>query len=118
MPRYRPKIQTDPIITRNVKVWTSESVEELRGCFECTDWDVFVKSSDTVSEACDVVSSYISFCKELIIPQKKVKIFPNNKPWITKSLKATINKKKAAFQTGTKSDRKAIQKVLSKGRKK
>lgn len=102
------------MLTKCVKVWMPESVEELRGCFECTEWEVFLNACNTVSEATDVVSSYISFCEDLIIPQKKVKIFPNNKPWITKSLKATLNKKKIAFQTGNKTDRKSVQKVLVK----
>ena len=68
---------------------------------------------DSMNEAVDVVSSYISFCEDMVIPQKKLKVFPNNKPWITKDLKTTINKKKLAFQTGNKADRKSIQKTLT-----
>ena len=41
-----------------------------------------------------------------------VKIFPNNKPWITKALKKTINEKKIAFQS--KQDLKAVQERLKK----
>ena len=47
-----------------------------------------------------------------MIPTKMVKIYPNNKPWITKALKKTINEKKIAFQS--KQDRKAVQKRLNK----
>ena len=95
-------------------MWTYESVEELKGCFECTDWNVMLDSCDSVDEAVVVVSDYISFCEDIIIPQKKVKIFPNNKPWISKSLKTTINEKKIAFQTGDKNHRKTVQEKLRK----
>ena len=43
-----------------------------------------------------------------MIPTKMVRIFPNNKPWITEALKKKINEKKIAFQS--KQDRKAVQK--------
>ena len=58
IPAHRPKIQTDPIVKKNVKVWTPESEEQLRGCFECTEWSVLVDSCENVSEAADVVSLY------------------------------------------------------------
>ena len=61
IPAYRLKIQTDPIVKKNVKVWTPGSEEQLRGCFECTEWSVLVDSCENVSEAADVVSSSLLF---------------------------------------------------------
>ena len=52
-----------------------------------------------MNEATDVISSYINFCEDMLVPAKIVKIFPNNKPWVTKALKKTINEKKIAFQS-------------------
>ena len=46
------------------------------------------------------------------MPTKTVKIYPNNKPWISKSLKATLNEKKKAFQSGDKVERKRVQAKL------
>ena len=94
IPLYRPKIQTDPIVKKSVKVWTPESEEQLRGCFECTEWNVLVDSCENVSEAADVVSSYIGFCEDILISTKTVKVFPNNKTWISKSVKSTLNEKR------------------------
>ena len=65
--------------------------ERVAGLFDCTDWDVLKGASESVNEATDVISSYINFCEDMLIPTKMVKIFPNNKPWITKALKKTIN---------------------------
>ena len=68
----------------------------------------------TVNEATYVISDYISFCEDMIIPQKSVKVYPNNKPWISKSLKSTLNQKKIAFQCGNKNDRTSVQEILRK----
>ena len=62
-------------------------MSEFQGCFDCTDWDALIGASESVNEATDVISSYIYFCEGMLIPTKMVKIFPNNKPWITKALK-------------------------------
>ena len=112
IPAYRPKIETEPVVSKSVKKWSKEAIETLQGCYECTDWDIFFDSSQDINETVDVISDYIVFCENMLIPQKTVKIYPNNKPWISKSLKATINQKKKAFQGGDKVERKAVQKKL------
>ena len=65
IPAYRPKIQTDPIVKKSVKVWTPESEEKLRGCFECTEWNVLVDSCENVSEAlmlCQAILDFVRIC--------------------------------------------------------
>ena len=73
------------------------------------DWNVLTDSCTDVNEAADVVCDYIRFCEDMIISTKTIKVFPNNKPWITKSIKTLINEKKIAFQKGDKEHRKQIQ---------
>lgn len=102
------------MIKKRVKVWTNACVEELKGCFECTDWDVFLDASERIDEVTDAVHAYISFCLDLIVPQKTIKIFPNNKPWMTKSVKSVLNEKKIAFQSGNTVTYKTVQKKLQK----
>ena len=77
-------MQTKKVEKKQVRVWSPECVSELQGCFGCTDWDVLIGVSKSVNEATDMISSYINFCEDVLIPTKIVKIFPNNKPWITK----------------------------------
>ena len=55
---------------------------------------------------------YIDFCVECTIPQKTVKMFPNNKPWITKNIKGIINRKKLAFLKNDKEEYRSVQKEL------
>ena len=55
---------------------------------------------------------YVDFSVERAIPQKTVKMFPNNKPWITKRIKSIINRKKLAFQKNDKEEYRSVQKEL------
>lgn len=54
----------------------------------------------TGNELTDVTCSYIAFCRDMIVPCKRVKIYPNNKPWITKTVKDSLQKKKSCFKQG------------------
>ena len=75
---------------------------------------MLVDACENVSEAADVVSSYIVFCEDMLISTKTVTVFPNNKAWISKSIKSTLNEKKIAFQTGDRAERKRVQAKLTR----
>ena len=100
LPKYRQKVKTQEPISRVSQIWTSESVDELRGCFEATDWEVFTSSCDNAEELADTVSCYVTFCEQSVIKTKTVRIYPNNKPWVSKDLKKCLNEKKFAFLQG------------------
>ena len=115
LPKYKTVMQRMPVERKEIKVWDdSDACESLRGCFECTDWNVFFESSDTLDEANDVTTEYIKFCESICIKSKSVKCFPNNKPWVTKEIKEVINEKKRAFFEGDKDKIKSVQKKLNK----
>ncbi|KAK3538384.1 hypothetical protein QTP86_001555, partial [Hemibagrus guttatus] len=42
--------------------------DHIMGCLDCTDWDVFRSTTNSLDEYTDTVSSYIYFCKDSIIP--------------------------------------------------
>ena len=44
------------------------------GCFDCTDWTVFVECFSDVCKLTDTVSDYISFCEDCVIPRKTVNV--------------------------------------------
>lgn len=115
IPRYRPLVQREPTVTRTIKEWSDDAVEKLKGSLDCTDWDVFVDSSSDINELTESVCGYIDFCVECTIPQKTVKMFPNNKPWITKTIKDIINRKKFAFLKNDKGEYRSVQKELKEG---
>ncbi len=101
------------MVKKQVQQWGSGMQETLQGCFDCTVWDVLTEGN-SLEEATDVVTSYITFCTEMLVPIKTIRVFPNNKQWITKSPKTTLNEKKLAFNSGNKQEGKIIQNRLNK----
>ncbi|KAM3624257.1 uncharacterized protein V6R79_021176 [Siganus canaliculatus] len=114
LPAYSPVIRRVKKVTRTIKQWTQEGIMALQGCLESTNWSSLLSPSDDIDDQVDVVSSYINFCEENIIPSKTVTIFPNNKPWVTKELKEIINRKKRIFFSGTELEKREINKEVKR----
>ncbi len=53
-----------------------------------------------MNEITDTISAYIQFCEKNVIGTKTVRIFPNNKTWVSKDLKRCLNDKKRSFCSG------------------
>ena len=53
---------------------------ELQGCFECTDWNVFVCSTAYICELSDYVTGYMNFCEKSVMPKKTIKLYSVSKP--------------------------------------
>ena len=75
-----------------MKIWDNESVSAVQGCFACTNWDVFTSDIQSLESLTNIVSSYINFCEDMLIPSKFVKIYPNTKPWVTRELNQKLMK--------------------------
>ena len=112
VPIYKSLLKRAKCVERQVKVWNEDSTARLQGCFDCTDWDVFRNSCSSLDELTDVVTSYVSFCVDTVIPVKKCKVFPNNKPWVSKQLKHVLNEKKRVYFQGDLAERKGIQRTV------
>ena len=95
-------------------MWNADTIDELRACFECTDWNSFMDSSESIDELVTVISEYINFCVDNIIPVRVVKSYPNQKPWISKELIDVLKQKKSAFNANDKSGVKNLQKNIEK----
>ena len=113
MPCYRQKLKTVKPETKSIKQWSTGSIETLRGCFDLTDWGVFEEACGTVDELTETVTDYINFCVETVIPSKTVKIFANNKPWVSKELKTVVNEKKRAFYSEDRAKVKVVQRQIN-----
>ncbi|KAK0141045.1 RNA-directed DNA polymerase from mobile element jockey [Merluccius polli] len=108
--RARPPLKNSDHNT--VKVWTNDKLEELKGCFLCTDWDIFLKDTD-IDSATEATTDYINFCIESVIPTKTIKRYPNNKSYFTPDIMDCIKRKKGAFKSGDKAAVRAAQKDLN-----
>lgn len=112
---YKPFFRRLEREERTVKIWSEASISSLQACFECADWQCFYDGCDDNNELIDTVTSYITFCMDSVIPSKKVVIFPNNKPWVTKELKSAINKKKIIFYSGNPLEKKTASREVKVG---
>ena len=75
-------------------------------------WDEFIESSQDLDELTDVVSSWITYCEDTVIPKKAVKIYPNSKPRVSKHLKILLKREKQAFKMGNLSELNSLQKEI------
>ncbi|XP_058042562.1 uncharacterized protein LOC131200143 isoform X1 [Ahaetulla prasina] len=92
----RQRLKTTKPTIKSVKTWTEESKLKLQACFDCTDWNIFEDTS------AGTVTSYVSFCEDLYIPTKTLRIYSNNKLWFTPKLKQLRHSKEEAYRKGDK----------------
>ena len=111
-PKYTPQTKREPPTRKTVLSWSDLAWENLQDCLASTDWSVFIDATENVSELADTVCNYINFCVSSIVPVKTIKIFSNNKPWVSKDIKDILNRKKIAFNNKNKEEKKVIQKEL------
>lgn len=62
---------------------TDQIKEELRDCFEDTEWQVFFDACGNVHEITDTITSYISVCESICIRTKTIQMYSNNRLWFT-----------------------------------
>jgi len=103
IPTYVSKLKREKPIVKQQSVWSPDAIDRIAACFESTLWSTLMPEDGTIDEWTDVVTNYITFCVELCVEKKEIKIYPNNKPWVTKRLKCTINEKKIAYMSGDRS---------------
>ena len=81
---------------------------------ESTDFEVMFDESLSVDYNVEVLTAYINFCVDLIVPSKVVKCFGNNKPWVTKDLKGLLNQKKHLIAVKDRAQLKIVQKQIDR----
>ena len=98
IPTYKSLLKSNKPQVKTVSVWNNDSVETLKSCFSCTNWDLF--HSLELEEATDTINDYIKFCKDNVLTQKCITMYPNNKSYISKEIKECIVQRNAAFKNG------------------
>nr|XP_049609558.1 uncharacterized protein LOC125988413 [Syngnathus scovelli] len=109
-PEYTPLVKKQPVATRTIRKWTPEMESVLRDCFNTTDWDVLIHPHrEDIEGLTHCLTDYLNFCMDVVAPVKTVRYYPNNKPWVTREVKAVLNRKKAAFRSRDREAMKAAQ---------
>ncbi|TWW59307.1 hypothetical protein D4764_06G0008370 [Takifugu flavidus] len=117
-PSYTPVVKQQSVTMRTVMKWSNGAMDCLRDALETTNWSALCEPhGEDLDGLTDCVSDYIKFCTENSVPTKKVRCYPNNKPWVTSDLKALLNKKKRAFTAGDPAELRRVQKELKRSLK-
>ena len=90
---YKQVLKREKYELVTIRKWDDESSIRLQACFECTDWSVLIENGTDINTNVDIFNSYFQFCFDLLVPAKVIKIYPNNKPWVTKGLKVMLYEK-------------------------
>ena len=114
LPKYKTQLIRNPPVEKTISVWDECGRERLHDCFERTNWQVFIDSCTSINELNDHVTSYVNYCEDTCLEKKTIKCFNNNKPWVTKEMKALLNEKKRVFMVKNKFKCKLIQKEIKK----
>ena len=75
-----------------------EADAKLQDCFASTDWNMFWDSSNGIDEYTTSVTGFINKCIEDVVPTVTVRTYPNQKPWITGSIRTELKASAAAFK--------------------
>ncbi|GFR61387.1 hypothetical protein ElyMa_005431600 [Elysia marginata] len=111
-PKYKPLVHREPPTRKTCMAWTSDSWDNLRASFDCTDWTIFTETANSIHELADTVCSYINFCVDTVVPKKTIRVYSNNKPWVTKEIKDVLNRKKLAYKNNNRDEKISVQKEL------
>ncbi len=84
------------VVTR----WSSHSEAMLQAALDDVDWDMFRASSSDVSEFTDVALSFVNTLTEQATETIAVRTFPNQKPWVDRTIRDAVNKRTAAYNAG------------------
>ena len=57
---------------------------------------------EDIDRSTEAITSYMSFRVDSIIPQRTVKRYLNNKPYVTREINKRITRKNLAFKLGDK----------------
>ncbi|KAK1796931.1 hypothetical protein P4O66_000895 [Electrophorus voltai] len=100
LPKYKQRLKREAPFQREVKRWTDQSVAALQDALDDADWDMFWRSTDDVSEFTEAVVEFIGKLVDNTIPRITIKKFPNQKPWVDKTIREALNSRTAAYNTG------------------
>ncbi|KAK0149886.1 RNA-directed DNA polymerase from mobile element jockey [Merluccius polli] len=112
VPAYIPLRKKPKPVTRTIKIWP-EGADQLQDCFQNTDWNIF--EHQELQERTDTVLCYIKRCTDTVTVNKHVRVYPNQKPWMTPAVKALLKARNSAFTSGDRALYSAARSDLRRG---
>jgi len=87
MPKYKQRLKQKSPAVREVTQWTDQSEATLRGALDSADWEMFQCSSNgDFNKFTEAVVGFIGKMAEDTTPIATIRTFPNQKPWMDKTV--------------------------------
>ena len=77
-PRYQTQHKLRKHSIKGRKLWTNESIDQIKTDFAITNWDLFADGS--VDQAAELTIENLCYLIETNIPTKSIKVYANNRP--------------------------------------
>ncbi|KAK1793638.1 hypothetical protein P4O66_012012 [Electrophorus voltai] len=97
IPKYKQSLKREASVQKEVTRWTDQLVAALQDALDDADWDMFRRSTDDVSEFTEAVVGFIGKLVDDTIPRATIKKFPNQKPWVDRTIREALNSCTAAY---------------------
>ncbi len=94
---YKQRLVQEPPVKRVVTRCSSHSEAMVQAALDDVDWDIFRASSSDISEFTDVALSFVNTLTEQATETITIRTFPNQKPWVDRTIRAAVNKRIAAY---------------------
>lgn len=98
IPAYAPLRKSTPIITKTVTTWPEGASQQLQDCLDRTNWEVF--SHQDLEMFTGSVLGYIQHCIATVTVEKLIRVYPNQKPWMTRDVQRLLRARNIAFRSG------------------
>ncbi|KAL3981030.1 carcinoembryonic antigen-related cell adhesion molecule [Sarotherodon galilaeus] len=115
-PRYSPLIQRVKPAVRTIKVWPEGTDAVLQDRFKNTDWNMFTHTD--LDQYASSVLDYISKTTDSVTTQKRITMYPNQKPWMNRDVRLLLKARNTAFRSGDAHAYSTARANLKKGIKK
>ncbi len=99
--------------TKTIKTWPEGALFQLQDCFARTRWGLF-KHQD-VAEYTQTVLFYIASCTDIVTEEKYIRVFPNQKPWMTSEVHTLLRARDMALKSGERALYSAARGNLKRG---
>ncbi|CAG5919120.1 unnamed protein product [Menidia menidia] len=99
--------------TKTITTWPEDALPRLQDCFENTQWEAFYHEDLEIFT--DAVLSYIKYCIGNVTVEKRIWVFPNQKPWMTRQVRMLLRARDSAFRSGDRALYSAARANLKRG---
>ncbi|CAG5957692.1 unnamed protein product [Menidia menidia] len=110
---YTPLSRQTKPTKKTITTWPEDALPRLQDCFENTQWEAFYHEDLEIFT--DAVLSYIKYCIGNVTVEKRIWVFPNQKPWMTRQVRMLLRARDSAFRSGDRALYSAARANLKRG---